>query len=220
MRSKLRKFKENVDNPRVIQPGKEQYEKIKGRWREDFFQNDHPIVLELACGRGEYTVGLGKNHPHKNYIGVDIKGDRIHKGAMDAEALGMNNFGFLRTHILHLENFFEAGEIDEIWIIFPDPRPKDRDEKRRLTHPRYLELYKRLLKPGSIVHLKTDSTQLFQFTLDVLADYPGIKNLEFTWDLYHSDYLAEHFGIRTKYEHIFSSEGHDIKYLKFQIFPD
>lgn len=215
-RSKLKKFADIAERYNVIEPSKDIYEKVKGRWKEIIFKNSHPVTLELACGRGEYSIGLAKLFPDQNFIGIDIKGDRIWKGSSIALEEGLTNVVFLRTHLLELNNFFEHGEVDEIWITFPDPRPKDRDEKRRVTHHRFLDIYKETLALNAVVRLKTDNTGLFEYTLDVLNNRTDIKNLEYTFDLYHSDLKQECFDIRTRYEKKFSAEGHDIKYLKFQ----
>ena len=215
MRKKTRRFAENEHRHNVIQPGKPLYDTVKGHWRDAYFKNNNPIVLELACGRGEYTVGMAPIYPDKNFIGVDIKGDRIWKGSGIAEKNGLQNVAFLRTQILQIENFFDLQEVNEIWIVFPDPRPRDRDDKRRLTHPRFLEIYQRIAKPGSTIHLKTDNTGFFDYTLEVLNSRNDIELLEQTFDLYHSPLLERHQGIRTRYEGIFSQEGHDIKYLTF-----
>lgn len=214
-RGKLERFAENQVSKNVIEPGKPIYDEIKGNWRSKQFGNDYEIVLELACGRGEYTVGLAENIPDKNFIGVDIKGARIWQGSQQAIEKGLDNAAFLRTFILQIENFFEENEVDEIWIIFPDPRPRSRDERRRITSPRYLDIYKRLLKPGGIVHLKTDSNGLFDFTLEVLGE-KGIPVLESTRDLYSSPLLDKHYGIQTYYEKRFLNEGRNINYLEFK----
>lgn len=214
----MERFAQNKERHNVIETGKEIFEKIKGNWHRDYFKNDHPITLELACGRGEYTVGLARVFPERNFIGIDIKGDRIWKGSGIALEEGMDHVAFLRTQILMIERFFEKGEVDEIWITFPDPRPKDRDEKRRLTHPRFLELYRSVLKPGGTVHLKTDNTGLFEYSLEVLEQEGGIRDLVYTRDLYKSDMLANHHGIRTRYEKKFHEKGEDIKYLKFSLY--
>jgi tRNA (guanine-N7-)-methyltransferase len=216
MRKKLVKFDQNKSAPNVLEMGKPMFETIKGKWNEAFFFNQQPICLELACGRGEYTIGQARLFPNRNYIGIDIKGDRIWKGSSAAIEEGLTNVGFLRTQILLLEKFFAENEIDEIWIVFPDPRPRDRDEKRRLTHPRFLEMYKRITRPGAWIRLKTDNTALFEYTLEVLKGRTDILGLSYTFDLYHSELLPEAHNIRTKYEHLFESQGHDIKYLKFQ----
>jgi len=216
MRRKIERFADNAARRNVIQPGKEFYESIKGKWHSDFFENTNDIFLELACGRGEYSVGMAIVYPQRNFIGVDIKGDRIWKGSNQAVNENLQNVAFLRTNILNLERFFEVPEVAEIWILFPDPRPKGRDERRRITAPRFLEIYKSIICPGGTIRLKTDNTDFFEFTLETLRARTDIKDLELTRDLYNSPMNAEHHGIRTRYEEKFNEAGHDIKYLKFQ----
>lgn len=216
MKRKLERFKVIESLPNVIEPTKEIYHYVRGKWNEDHFKNDNPITIELACGRGEYTVGLASLFPDRNYIGVDIKGERIWKGSTRAVEGGLNNVAFLRTMILLIENFFSDGEVNEIWITFPDPRPKKRDIKRRLTSPRFLAIYKRLLKPGGYIRFKTDNTALFDYTLEELALRKDIEDLKFTHDLYNSDLRPECFDIKTRYEQAFASKGELIKYLRFR----
>ncbi len=202
--------------PNVVEPTKEFYHSIKGNWNKDFFRNDNPITVELACGRGEYTIGLAKLFPDRNYIGVDIKGERIWKGSTTATENNLTNAAFLRTMILLIENFFAEGEISEIWITFPDPRPRVRDIKRRLTSPRFLSIYKRLLKPGGYVRLKTDNTGFYEFTLEEVLQRDDITDLKFSDDVYNSELRPECFDIKTKYEQMFAAKGERIKYLRFQ----
>ena len=216
MRRKKERFEGNQTLHNVLESGKKLYEEIKGKWNSDFFKNDKPLVVELACGKGEYTVGLAKEFPDQNHIGVDIKGDRIWIGSKRAEEESLANVAFLRTKIELLENFFEPEEISELWITFPDPRPKGRDIKRRLTSPRFLDIYKGLVKKGGWVKFKTDSTLLFDYTLEVLSERKDIDNLVFTHNLYHSEYMNEHHGIKTNFEKKFYDLGEQIKYLKFQ----
>ncbi len=216
MKRKLERFKEIEGQANVIEPSKEIYHYVKGKWNEDFFKNKNPITIELACGRGEYTVGLAKLFPDRNYIGVDIKGERIWKGSSRAKEENLSNVAFLRTMILLIENFFEEGEVNEIWITFPDPRPRKRDIKRRLTSPRFLSIYKRLLKPGGYVRLKTDNSNLFEYSLEELQARNDIADLKFTDDVYNSNLRAECFDIRTRYEEEFVSKGEKIKYLRFR----
>lgn len=215
-RKKLQRFKENEDNRNVVQPGKEIFEKIKGQWNSVQFENNHPIVVELACGRGEFTVGLARQYPDKNFIGVDIKGSRIWKGSTIAITEGLNNVAFLRTQIQLLDKFFDHGEISELWITFPDPFPRDGDEKRRLTSPRFLDMYKPLIKADGIVHFKTDNTGLFDYTLDVVKQRGDCEIILHTHNFYESPWKEEHHGIQTKYEKLFSEKGEKIKYLKFR----
>ena len=215
-RKKLVRFAQNEANPNVIQAGKPLFESIKGNWHEVQFQNANPIVVELACGRGEFTVGLGREYPHQNFIGVDIKGSRIWKGSSTATAEGLNNVSFLRTQIQNLDQFFAEGEIAELWITFPDPFPRDGDEKRRLTSPKFLDMYKPLIQKQGLVHFKTDNTGLFDYTLELVQSREDIQVIEFTHDFYQSEMKDDHHGIKTRYEKIFSEKGEKIKYLKFR----
>ena len=217
MRKKQARFAENAQRRNVIEPGKPVYESIKGKWSAEYFGNDHPIIVEMGCGRGEYTVGLGQHYPQNNYIGVDIKGDRIWKGSKEADQLNLDNVAFLRTQIQQVENFFVEDEISEIWITFPDPRPKDRDERRRLTYARFIEIYKRIMKPGGIVHLKTDNTGLFEYSLETISQRKDVSDLEHTFDLYKSPLNEIHLGIKTKYEVLHYEAGESIKYLRFRL---
>lgn len=217
-RKKLKRFEENQSMTNIIEESKEIFTKIKGNW-STFFENDNPIVLELACGNGEYTLGLAKKFPNKNFIGVDLKGDRIWNGGNYAQKNGLTNVAFLRGQILHLDRFFAENEVSEIWIVFPDPRPRDRDIRRRLTSPRFLNIYREICKKGALVRLKTDNTQFFDYTLELLATdehVNTIQNLKHTKDLYQSEMFEEHFGITTRYEKIWTERGEKIKYLRFE----
>lgn len=220
-RKKLVRFEHNAQSEKIIQAGKPIYDTIKGKWHSDYFKNNHPIVLELACGRGEYSVALAEKYPDKNFIGVDLKGARLWKGATQSEALGLKNIAFLRTIIENLDNFFEQGEVSEIWLIHPDPRPKSRDEKRRLTSPRFLKLYSQIGKENILIRLKTDSDLLYDFTLETLKN-EQITDLEYTDNLYESILIADHWDIhqqpiKTKYEKVFTDLGHTIHYVKFRL---
>jgi tRNA (guanine-N7-)-methyltransferase len=215
-RSKLVKFAAIAERENVVEAGDELYGQLVGKWREEFFENDHPLVLEIGCGRGEYTVGMARLFPEKNFIGLDIKGARIWKGSTMAKEEELDNVAFLRTFIEKLEENFADGEVDEIWITFPDPRPRDRDIKRRLTSPRFLDLYEKILKTGGIVHLKTDNQMLFDYTLEVLQERQP-KDLLFTHDLYQSDLQEHTMGIYTTYEKRYLEEGITIKYLQFKV---
>lgn len=216
MKRKQERFRIIEERENVIEPSKPLYQTIKGNWRQSYFKNDRPITLELACGRGEYTVGLAKIFSDRNYIGVDIKGERIWKGSTWAEEAKLTNVAFLRTQILLIENFFNDREVDEIWLTFPDPRPRKRDIKRRLTSPRFIELYKKLAKPGSFVRLKTDNTNLYEYTVEEMSGRTDITDFKHTADLYHSDLRPECFDIRTRYEQEFAAKGESIKYLRFR----
>ena len=216
-RQKKRRFEENKLRPNLVESGKDFYDEIKGKWHLKVFTDQQPIVLELGCGKGEYTLGLAQAFPNRNHIGVDIKGDRLWVGSGIALREGIQNAAFLRTQIQFLEHFFKKGEIEEIWVTFPDPRPKEKDDKRRLTAPRFLAIYQNLLKPDGWLKFKTDNTELFNYTLELInKNRISVKNLAFTHDLYDSEYEDEHFEIKTKYERKFAALGETIKYLKFQ----
>ncbi|MCH7409828.1 tRNA (guanosine(46)-N7)-methyltransferase TrmB [Belliella sp. DSM 111904] len=215
-RNKLQRFKENEENRNVIQSGKPIFENIKGKWNTDQFQNENPIVVELACGRGEFTVGLAREYPAQNFIGVDIKGSRIWKGSKTALEEGLENVAFLRTQIQQLSEFFDTEEISELWITFPDPFPRDGDEKRRLTSPRFLDMYKPLIKKNGVINFKTDNTGLFDYSLELVRSREDIEILSHTHDFYQSEWKDDHHGIKTRYEKIFSDQGEKIKYLKFR----
>ena len=216
MRAKLKRLAEVELMPNIIQEGNPLFDTIKGNWHKDFYKNNNPIVLELACGRGEYTIGLAQKDSGRNYLGVDIKGDRIWKGASMALTERLTNVGFLRANIRNLDQFFELDETGEIWITFPDPFPKNKDEKHRLTNTHFLDLYKQLLTKEGWIRFKTDNTFLFEYTLEVLASRVDIKALEYTHDLYNSPLKIENFGIQTRFEQKFSTLGEKIKYLKFK----
>lgn len=215
-RNKLQRFKDNEKNRNVIQEGKEFFNVIKGNWNSLQFGNQMPLVVELACGRGEFTVGLAREYPDQNFIGVDIKGSRIWKGSSIAMSEGLENVSFLRTQIQLLGNFFEKDEIDELWITFPDPFPREGDEKRRLTCTKFLDMYKFILKLNGVIHFKTDNTGLFEYTHQLVMERPDCDILVATTDFYHSQWKESHHGIQTRYEKIFSDKGEKIKYLKFK----
>ena len=210
-RQKLPRFEYNTQSENVIERGKELYTTIKGKWRETYFKNRNPIVLELACGKGEYTVGLAQVHPNKNFIGIDIKGDRIARGSKRANDLTLSNVAFLRTPMVFLEEFFEENEVDEIWLIHPDPQPRDKEERKRLTNPKFLDLFIKILKPEGDFFFKTDNFPLFEYSLQTIP--PKFQIMRQTIDLYNSELLREHFGIETHYEKLFVAKGYKINYL-------
>lgn len=219
MKNKTFRFRVIAERANVLEPGKELFTQIRGEWNKRYFPKPQPLTLELACGRGEYSVALASRFPNRNYVGVDIKGDRIWKGSTLAVEQNLTNIGFLRTDILAIESFFAPHEVDEIWITFPDPRPRKRDIKRRLTSPRFLEMYKRILRPGGVLRLKTDNSGLFAYTLETLAERKDIANLESTADIYQSPLREECYDIRTRYEEMFAAKGEAIKYLRFTFVP-
>ncbi|MCZ2474391.1 tRNA (guanosine(46)-N7)-methyltransferase TrmB [Aquirufa ecclesiirivi] len=212
-RRKEYKYDIAIRSPWVIQSGKDFFDSCRNKWNEIYFKNSNPIVVELGCGRGEYSLGLAKLFPEKNFIGIDIKGDRLAAGARQAETEGLTNVVFLRIHIQHLPEFFAENEVDEIWITFPDPRPKDRDEKKRLTFSFFLNKYQTVLKSQGIVHLKTDSDSLFEYSLEQLAKEPWQLLIQ-TWNLYQSEWNQDHYGIKTRFEELFYQKGFSIKYLR------
>lgn len=188
---------------------------LRGQWGKEFFGNDHPIVLELGCGKGEYTVGLARQFPDKNFIGIDIKGARMYTGATTARNEGLPNVAFLRTSIELLEQFFAPGEVDEIWITFPDPQMKK--VRKRLTGTRFLELYRKVSKPGGEINLKTDSPFLYTYTR-MMALHNGLELLDDTSDLYSTiDQNNPILNIRTHYERQWLARGLTIKYLRFPL---
>jgi tRNA (guanine-N7-)-methyltransferase len=186
----------------------------KGQWNTGFFKNTNPVVLELACGKGEYTVNLATLFPDKNFIGIDYKGNRIWRGAKTALEEGVNNVGFLRIQIETILDYFAPGEVDEIWITFPDPQPQISREKKRLTSPRFLDKYKLLLKPGGFINLKTDNDGFHAYTAEKIAAANLSLHIK-TEDLYHSEYADEVLSIKTYYEKKYLKENKNINYLKF-----
>jgi tRNA (guanine-N7-)-methyltransferase len=215
-RKKLERILSNQYRQNLFQSTHPNFLQLKGNWRKQYFKNENPIVLELACGNGEYTIGMAEKFPEKNFIGIDLKGDRLAKGSESASALGLNNVSFLRTNILELEQFFDQNEVDEIWVTFPDPRARIRDYKRRLTYSRFLAIYKKVLKPNSLFYLKTDNIDFFNFSIESLNEF-GVIALETTTDLYQS-YLKEiALGIKTRFEQIFTDKGFKINFLMCKI---
>lgn len=217
-KNKLRKFSENLTFRCMVQPAFDEIFRkdhpLKGRWREDFFGNDRPIVLELGCGRGEYTVGLAAAHLEVNYIGVDIKGARMWRGAKTATEQGMDNVAFLRTRIEFIGSFFAPDEVDQIWITFPDPQMNKRRVNKRLTAPGFLERYAQFIKADGIVHLKTDSGHLHEYTKAVLAAN-GIVPSVCCDDIYGKGIADAKLSIKTTYESRFLAEGLPITYLQW-----
>ena len=190
--------------------------KLHGKWNSEYFKNNNPIVLELGCGKGEYSIGLAEKYSHKNFIGIDIKGARIWKASKNTQEKNLNNVCFLRTQIEYIERCFAKDEVSEIWITFPDPQPNK--EKKRLTHSVFLNRYKNILKPKGIVHLKTDSAELYEFTLEVIAENK-LPLHDSTNDLYGNvtQERIEVRSIKTYYERLFTEQGKKITYLKFQL---
>ena len=221
-KNKLQKFAENKTFDNLFEYS---YERImaegfplKGKWNE-FFHNDNPIVLELGCGKGEYTVGLARVHPEINYIGVDIKGARMWRGLTQARDEGLTNVAFIRTRIDQIEHFFGPGEVKEIWVTFPDPHPGEgeRNARHRLTSPEFLDRYRKITGPDGILNLKTDSPIMYEFTLHEVIEKQGLPLLYATDDLYANGDTLEVKQIRTFYEQMWLDQGLTIKYLRFKI---
>ncbi len=211
-KDKLKRFAEidTFKNVLQLEAGKP----FKGQWNTGFFKNTNPVVLELACGKGEYTVNLATMFPEKNFIGIDYKGNRIWRGAKTALEDGVDNVAFLRIQIETLLEYFASGEVDEIWITFPDPQPQISREKKRLTSQRFLDMYKVILKPGGFVNLKTDNDGLHAYTADKITE-TGLNLFIKTEDLYHSEFADEVLSIKTYYEKKYLKDNKNINYLKF-----
>ena len=211
-KDKLRKFAEieTFANVYELDAGKA----LKGNWSKMHFKNDAPLVLELACGKGEYTVNLAQLFPEKNFIGIDYKGNRIWRGAKTAIEEGIENVAFLRIQIEQILDYFDADEVSEIWITFPDPQPQISREKKRLTAPRFLEKYKVILQESSPINLKTDNDDFYAFTLETIEQL-GLKLHVRTEDLYRSDLVNEVLSIKTYYEKKYLAHDKNINYVRF-----
>lgn len=219
-KDKLRRFEVMKTYDHVFEPAVGQEFELKGKWRSTFFKNDNPIVLELGCGKGEYAVGLAEHFPTKNFIGVDIKGARMYIGATEVKAKGISNVAFLRTKIDFIVNYFDENEVDEIWLTFSDPQPKK--PRKRLSSPLFIDRYRKILRPGGVVHMKTDSDILFEYTEEQIHEH-NYACEELTWDLYGSlpetidAQTRDIFHIKTHYEKLFTAKGSIIKYCRFRI---
>ncbi|MDD2577018.1 MAG: tRNA (guanosine(46)-N7)-methyltransferase TrmB [Bacteroidales bacterium] len=217
-KDKLRRFAENETFANMFQMKYEDVKDgfyLKGKWREEFFKNDNPLVLELGCGKGEYTVGLAKQYPDNSFIGIDIKGARMWRGCKTSVDENINNVAFVRSHVQLLNFYFGEKEVSEIWITFPDPQLKK--PNKRLTSPRFLDTYAKVLKDDAIIHLKTDSKELYDYTLNEVLIPQNRKVLVSTNNLYESNIIEDVISIRTFYENIYLSQGKPITYLKFQL---
>lgn len=217
----MRQFAENESFEHLFQPRYDdiiQGFELKGKWHSDYFGNNNPIVLEMGCGKGEYTLGLAKKYPEKNFIGLDLKGARIWRGCKSSIEEELHNVAFLRTAGEFIEFMFDRGEVSEIWITFPEPHPQKAKSKKRFTSPQFNERYKNILKPNGIIHLKTDIPEFLQFSLDTIA--AGNHKLLVTYkELYKEDPDDEVKEIQTFYENIWLREGRTISYLRYQLNP-
>jgi tRNA (guanine-N7-)-methyltransferase len=219
---KLQRFAENATFPHFFQ---EEYYSLQsgfsllGKWNSDFFKNHNPIIIELGCGKGEYTVSLAGKYPENNYIGFDKKGARMWRGAKTSLENKLPNVAFVRTHIELITNFFTPGEVSEIWITFPEPQPNSPRTKKRFTSPQFIERYRKILKHGGIIHLKTDSDLVYEYTLGVIQE--GQHQLLYaTNDLYNESRdteVTDVVAVQTHYEQIWLSQGAKIKYLRFRL---
>lgn len=212
MKKKLFKYAA-IDKMHHVLDKKPQY---KGTWQSDFFHNNHPIVVELACGKGDYALAMAQLFPDKNFIGVDIKGNRIYTAARKAEDEKLKNVAFIRDQIDLLTNYFDKNEIDEIWITFADPFPKNSKHKKRLTSEKFLKVYQQFLKKEGIIHLKTDSDILYEYTKEVLQTVPS-KILKDYADVYAMNKNEELYNIQTHYEKMHLKDNRTIKYIAFQL---
>ncbi|NVO10242.1 MAG: tRNA (guanosine(46)-N7)-methyltransferase TrmB [Bacteroidales bacterium] len=219
-KNKLKRFAENTTFPNLIQPKLNEVFRtdysLKGKWNETYFHNENPIVLELGCGKGEYTVGMAKMFPNKNFIGIDIKGARMWRGAKTAHENKMSNVAFIRTRIEHVSSFFSANEVSEIWITFPDPQLKRINSLKRLTSSSFLSLYKTLLRPQGLIHLKTDCIALHRYTRS-LVDLNNLKIHTSTEDLYGNGIEDQILTIKTFYEEKFLVQNLPITYICFEL---
>lgn len=220
-KNKLKRFRENDTFSNVVQPSREELVEgrfsLKGNWKQGFFKNENPIVLELGCGKGEYSVGLAREYPEKNFLGIDIKGARFWRGAKTALEENMSNVGFMRTQIELIDHAFAKEEIDEIWITFPDPQIKYKRTKHRMTNSEFLQKYKQVLKPGGCVNLKTDSEFMHGYTLGLLHG-EGHEILDANHNVYKNEYSPkEVIGIQTFYEKQYLDQGKPITYIKFRV---
>lgn len=219
-KDKFKRFQENLTFKCMVQPEFEEIfrndYKLKGHWGKEFFGNDNPIVLELGCGRGEYTVALARMFPKTNFIGVDIKGARMWRGAKTATEEGLSNVAFVRTRIEFITSFFAENEVDGIWITFPDPQLKKDRVKKRLTAPEFLSFYATFMSDGGFIHLKTDSQHLHEYTKVIVA-HNNLPLSEANNDIYGSGYADDILSIKTTYEAQFLKEGLPITYMKFSL---
>jgi tRNA (guanine-N7-)-methyltransferase len=217
---KLERFAENKTFPHFFQPHYYQLVEgfpLKGKWCADFFKNENPIVLELGCGKGEFTVGLADRFPEKNYIGMDVKGARMWRGAKTSREKQMENVAFVRGKIQNINYIFAEKEVSEFWITFPDPQPSTTRIRKRLTSPLFLDRYRNIAQDSAVVHLKTDNTMFFEYTLEVIQEQ-GLELQFHTFDVDKNPGSELVLSIRTFYEEMFRAEGVPIKYLRFRLF--
>ncbi|MBK7028458.1 MAG: tRNA (guanosine(46)-N7)-methyltransferase TrmB [Bacteroidales bacterium] len=221
---KLERFAENATFPHFFQPTWEELQAgfpLRGNWKKDYFMNDHPLIIEVGCGKGEYTVDLAGRYPSNNYIGLDKKGARMWRGAKTTHIMQKRNVAFIRVLAENLPSIFAESEIDEIWITFPEPQPNSPRAKKRFTSPQFLARFRSVLKAGGVIHLKTDNDVMFQYTLDVIREF-GHQLLYQSDDLYlnpEDQEVKDVIPVKTHYEKIWLEQGLKIKYLRFSLGP-
>jgi tRNA (guanine-N7-)-methyltransferase len=216
-KKKLIHFQENLTFPHLFQPGYNLLQtnfELRSRWNDEFFRNHNPVVVELGCGKGEYTIGLAAKYPEKNFIGIDLKGARLWRGCKSVDEQKLNNVAFIRTRVDHLEKLFGPGEVNEIWITFPDPQPGK--ARKRLTSPFFLGKYRRILHEDGVIHLKTDNPDFFSYAQEIIREEK--HHLLFaTEDVYNSGLIEDVSSIQTYYEKIWLEKGKKICYMKFRL---
>ena len=217
-KNKISRFEENLTFSHLFQRSFEELEDgfhLKGKWHKEYFKNQNPIILELGCGKGEYTISLAERNPDKNYIGMDIKGARMWVGCKKVQEQGLKNVAFIRTRIELIERFFGPDEVSEIWLTFSDPQPRKSKQKKRLSSPQFLKRYSHFLREDNLIHMKTDNPDLFKYTLDVVSEGGHEKGFV-CHDVYNGEAPAEVKEIQTMYEEMWREEGRTIHYLNFR----
>lgn len=218
-KNKISRFEENLTFSHLFQRSFEELREgfhLKGKWHKEYFGNQNPIILELGCGKGEYTIGLAQRYPDKNFIGVDIKGARMWVGCRKVKDMELKNVAFIRTRIEFIELFFGSDEVSEIWLTFSDPQLRMSRRKKRLSSPQFLQRYSKFLKDGSLIHMKTDNRPLFDYTIEVIEEYGHEKGLV-SFDVYDDGAPPEVMDIQTFYEQMWREEGRTIHYLNFKM---
>jgi tRNA (guanine-N7-)-methyltransferase len=219
VKKKLAHFAENLTFSHLFQDPYPDFTSefdLKGNWNKSYFLNEHPLILELGCGKGEYSVNLAQHNPGKNFIGVDIKGARLWKGCKMVQEEGLKNVAFIRSRVEYIEYFFGKEEVDEIWLTFPDPQPQSNRKRKRLTSPLFLNRYKKFLKPGGIIHLKTDNQGLYEYTLGIIEE-EKLSLIFSSEDIYKLEHPHEATSIQTFYEAIYLKKDIPIKYIEFTL---
>lgn len=225
-KGKLKKWNENKTFGHVFEPPLQDavdgHDFMKGEWKEKVFKNDHPITLELGCGKGEYTLGMARRYPERNFIGIDIKGHRFWRGAKLSDREGLTNVAFLRTRLEFVNRYFAENEVSEIWITFSDPQPKDEKGSKRITGPKFVEMYKQLIKSGSFINVKTDSDLLYEWTLEQYKEHKYdiiLESSDVYGELVHrvDESLSDLLHIQTFYEQMWLEMGKTIKFIQIRV---